>query len=79
MADKSDPTDLVLTLLAYAAGKKLDDQEVRDALAKGYRVLDVIHTPVPPGAESNTSGSVLVSVVLTLQPDTCPYNALARP
>lgn len=62
--------DLVITYAVSGTRGTIEDAagehaKLLQALADGYRVVDVIATPVTPGGGSSISGYVCVSVVLT--------------
>jgi hypothetical protein len=69
-----EPTDLVLSYVVGSQGVLHDsDRELKAALAKGYRVLDVITTPLEVGPASAAHGRICVTVVLTQNTGFLPY------
>jgi CO dehydrogenase/acetyl-CoA synthase delta subunit len=68
--------DLVTTYVVSDKGVvRGTDAELKDALAKGYRVLDVIASPIAVGGQSNLPAQMTVTVVLSLvkSPIAFPY------
>jgi hypothetical protein len=58
--------DLVTTYVVADKGiVKGTDAELKEALTKGYRVLDVIASPIAPGGESTVPGQMAITVVLS--------------
>jgi hypothetical protein len=58
--------DLVTTYVVSDKGiVRGTDTELKDALAKGYRVLDVIASPFAVGGQSNLPGQMTITVVLS--------------
>jgi hypothetical protein len=69
-----DPVDLVLSYVMGSQGVLHDsDRELKEALAKGYRVLDVITTPMEVGPNSAAHARICVTVVLTQNSAFLPY------
>ena len=68
MADSAN--DLVISYVVHANGKTPGSDVLQAALDKGYRVADVLMTPVTPGGAGTGYGHTTVTVVLTNQ-----YNA----
>jgi hypothetical protein len=69
-----EPVDLVVSYVMGDHGVLHDtDRELKEALARGYRVLDVITTPMEVGAASAAHGHICVTVVLTQNTDFLPY------
>jgi hypothetical protein len=72
--------DLVLSYVVSHRGPAEGDyQKVQEALASGYRVVDVLTNEMPPGPSSAGLGAVCVTVILTQQsPVTLPYKGLLQ-
>jgi hypothetical protein len=71
-------SDLVLSYVVTHRGPAEGDyQKVQEALARGYRVVDVLTNEMTAGPASAEMGAVCVTVVLTQHsPVTLPYKGL---
>jgi len=72
MADKA--TDLVVSYTVQSAGNCPGYERLQEALNAGYRVVDLVATPISPGGGSTGFGAVSVTVLLTTAPGDCPYH-----
>jgi hypothetical protein len=73
----AEPADLVLSYTVNHKGVvDGSDKELKDALAKGYRVVDVLTSQPGVGGASSALGFTCVTVVLTQHsPEKVPYRS----
>ena len=76
MADKSK--DLVITYVVIINGGTPGSDKVQKALDDGYRVLDIIATPVAVGGSSASPGFCAVTVLLTTDAKSSNYNLRSK-
>jgi hypothetical protein len=78
MAEPKLPKDLVITYVVDASAPSAEYNKVGDALAKGYRVVDVLTAASHSGGQGGP-GFVSVTVVLTKNSDMkAPYKFFHR-
>ena len=73
MSESKTPNDLVLSYVVTDQGVRsqsgasshmIQNSQIEGALKEGYRVIDIISTPIP-GGQSTTGGGVAVTVLLS--------------